>query len=60
MILSEGEEQATKFKKWLAQIREVKARLNLAIEGSNKELANKEEFAERSIRKLKEMLQGIF
>ena len=46
MVLSEGEEKAARFKKWLAQMREVKARLNLAIEGSNKELANKEEFAE--------------
>ena len=46
MILSEGEEKAARFKKWLAQMREVKARLSLAIEGSNKELADKEGFAD--------------
>ena len=46
IVLSEGEEKAARFKKWLAQMREVKARLSLAIEGSNKELANKEEFAD--------------
>ena len=42
MVLSEGEEKANSFKKWLAQIRETKARLSLSIEGSSKRIADKE------------------
>ena len=59
MILSEGEEQATKFKKWLSQIREVKARLNLAIEGSNAELDNKGELTgtDKSVATLRDKIK---
>ena len=39
MVLSEGEEKANSFKKWLAQIRETKARLSLSIEGNSKRIA---------------------
>ena len=37
MVLSEGEERANSFKKWLALIKETKARLSLSIEGSKQE-----------------------
>ena len=46
MVLSEGKEKANSFKKWLAQMRETKARLSLAIEGSNKKIAEKRLVAE--------------
>ena len=42
MVLSEGMEKANSFKKWLAQIRETKARLSLSIEGNSKKIANNE------------------
>ena len=40
MELSEGEGKANYFKKWLAQIRETKARLSLSIEGNSKRIAD--------------------
>ena len=46
MVLSEGEERANSFKKWLALIKETKARLSLSIEGSNKRIADRKEVAE--------------
>ena len=42
MVLSEGGERADTFRKWLALIKETKARLKLSIEGNNKRIADKE------------------
>ena len=41
-VLSEGGERADTFTKWLALIKESKARLSLSIEGSSKRIADKE------------------